>query len=239
MDMSLHPGAASGRGMWTCLVLTLGLAMTANANEASFLCGGSLSTQEQLICADERLSALDYRLDALYKMALDVTEPTNSLRTAQRAWLKTDRAKCSDAACLLSVIQKRSDELMTWINQHSMPIDTGLSVSVHHRAIKPMGYCESGDDIDWFSISIAAQDDMISGTIDGIFNCGQKVWGPIDVKGKKFGNVVLATFNPGFSGENTPLAEAMIVVSHSRVYWRILSEVETESYVPKSQVLVQ
>lgn len=239
MDMSLHPGVSSGRSMWTCLVLTLGLATTADANEASFLCGGSLSTQEQLICADERLSALDYRLDALYKMALDVTEPTKSLRTTQRAWLKTDRAKCSDAACLLSVIQRRSDELTTWINQHSTPIDTGLSVSVHHRATERRGYCERGDDIDWFSVSIAAQDDLISGTIDGIFNCGQKVWGPIDVKGKKFGNVVLVTFNPSFSDENAPLAEAMIVVSHDRVYWRILSKVEVESYVPKSEVLVQ
>ena len=236
MDMNLHPGVIPGRSMWTCLALILSLAMTTVTNAAGFSCGGKLSTPEQLICADKRLSALDYRLDALYKMALDVTEP-KSLRTAQRAWLKTDRAKCSDAVCLLSSIQRRSDELTTLIKQHSTPIDTGISVAVHHPATETGGQCERGEDADWFSLSVAAQDDLISGTIDGVFNCGQKVWGPIDVNGKKLGNVVLVTFNPGFSDENAPLSEAMIVVSHDRVYWRILSEVEVESYVPRSEVI--
>jgi uncharacterized protein len=236
MDMNFLPGVASGRSMRTCLALIFCLAMTAVANAASFSCHGKLSTQEKLICTDKRLSALDYRLDALYEMALDVTEP-KSLRTAQRAWLNTDRAKCSDAVCLLSSIQRRSDELMTLIKQHSTPIDTGISVAVHHPATETRGQCERGDDADWFSISVAAQDDLLSGTIDGVFNCGQKVWGPIDVKGKKLGNVVLVTFNPAFSDENAPVSEAMIVVSHDRVYWRILSEVEVESYVPKSEVI--
>jgi uncharacterized protein YecT (DUF1311 family) len=231
------PGVTSGRSMWTRLALILGLAMTAVANAASFPCGGKLSTQEQLICADKRLSALDYRLDALYKMALDVTEPKESLRTAQRSWLKSDRAKCSDAVCLLSSIQRRNDELMTLIKQHSTPFDNGISVAVHHAATETAGYCERGDDVDWFSVSVAAEDDLISGTIDGIFNCGQKIWGPIDVEGKKLGNVVLVKFNPSFSDENAPLGEAMIVVSHDRVYWRILSDVEVESYVPRSEVI--
>jgi uncharacterized protein len=235
--MNLHPGVPRGRSMWTCLALILGLSMTAVANAASFFCGGKLSTQEKFICTDKRLSALDYRLDALYKMALDVTEPKKSLRTAQRAWLETDRAKCSDAVCLSSAIQRRSDELTTLIRQHSTSIDTGISVAVHHAATETGGYCERGDDADWFSVSVATHDNLISGTIDGIFNCGQKVWGPIDVKGKKLGNVVLVTFNPGFSDENAPLSEAMIVVSHDRVYWRILSEVEVESYVPRSEVI--
>ena len=86
----------------------------------------------------------------------------------------------------MAVIQRRGDELTTWINQRSTPIDTGLSVAVHHQATESGGYCERGDDIDWFSISVAAQDDLISGTIDGVFNCNQKVWGPIDVKGRTF-----------------------------------------------------
>ena len=47
----------------------------------------------------------------------------------------------------------------------------------------------------------------------------------------------LVTFNPRFSDENAPPGEAMIVVSHDRVYWRILSDVEVESYVPKSVVI--
>jgi len=236
MDMNLHPIDNSGRNMRTCLPLLLSLAFTAVANAASFSCAGTLSTQEQLICTDKRLSALDYRLDALYKMALDLTEPKN-LRTAQRAWLMADRAKCSDAACLLSSIQRRADELTTFIKQHSTPIDTGMSVAVHHPATETRGPCESGHDADWFSISIAAQGDLVSGAIDGIFNCGQKVWGPIDIKGKMLGNVALVTFNPGFSDDNVPLAEAMIVISHDRVYWRIISEVEVESYVPRSEVI--
>lgn len=237
MDMNRHPGVISGRSMRTCLALILGLTMAAVANAAGFFCGGKLSAQEQLICADKRLSALDYRLDVLYKLALDVTEPKKSLRSAQRAWLKTDRANCSDTVCLLSSIQRRNDELTTLIEQHSTPIDTGLSVAVHHPAAETRGYCERGDDADWFSVSIAAQDDLISGTIDGVFNCGRKVWGPIDVKGKKLGNVVLVTFNPGFSNEDAALAEAMIVISHDRVYWRILSEIEVESYIPRSEVI--
>jgi uncharacterized protein len=237
MDMDLHPGVTSRRIMLTCLALILGLMMTAVGNAAGFSCGGKLSTQEQLICADKRLSALDYRLDALYKMALDVTGSKKILRTAQRAWLSTERAKCSDAVCLSSSIQRRSDELTTLIKQRATPIDTGISVAVHHPATETRGYCESGDDANWFSVSVAAQDDSISGTIDGVFNCGQKIWGPIDVKGKKLGNVVLVKFNPSFSDQNAALGEAMIVVSHDRVYWRILSEVEVESYVPSSEVI--
>jgi uncharacterized protein len=52
--------------------------MASAVNAASFPCGGKLSAQEQLICADKRLSALDYRLNALYQMALEITEARQS-----------------------------------------------------------------------------------------------------------------------------------------------------------------
>jgi hypothetical protein len=47
--------------------LVLSFITTSAVNAASFPCDGKLSAQEQLICADKRLYALDYRLSALYQ----------------------------------------------------------------------------------------------------------------------------------------------------------------------------
>jgi uncharacterized protein len=69
-----HPDDTTRSILRIIPALVLSFITTSAVNAASFPCGGKLSVQEQLICADKRLSALDYRLSALYQMALEITE---------------------------------------------------------------------------------------------------------------------------------------------------------------------
>ena len=237
MAANPHPDDTARSILRIISALVLSFITTSAVNAASFPCDGRLSAQERLICADKRLSALDYRLSALYQMALEITEAKQNLRIEQRLWLSTKRPKCLNTTCLLTLSQARIDELTTFIQQHATPSPPVISGSIHHRATSAGSYCEPGDELDWFSVSLETHDDLISGSIDGIYNCGQKVWGPIDITGKRLGNVALVQFNASFSDENAPPSEGIIVVAHKRIYWRILSEVAGESYVPESEVI--
>ena len=111
---------------------------------------------------------------------------------------------------------------------------------LHARIVHPAtqsAYCKvSGSSTGGaFSIDASASERSVSGTIDGYFDCGKKVWGEIDIQGTLNGNIAMVQFQPGFSMPQKPLAEALIVVSREFVYWRVLSEIDVESYVPDSQ----
>ncbi len=201
---------------------------------SSFGCYGELTAQERLICSDESISALDFRLHSLYSVALLVAKPANSIRAKQREWLQTVRNKCGDAQCLTNAYKQRIDSLMISVREAASPIPAELKVKVQHRATNSP-YCKMGGNGDWFSITAAVKGQAISGNIDGIFDCGRKVWGEIDFKGKLLGNIALVEFQPGFSSDQGPLAEALILATPNRIYWRVLTERYGESYVPSSE----
>jgi uncharacterized protein YecT (DUF1311 family) len=206
---------------------------------ASFGCYGKLSVQERLICDNEILSALDYRLNVLYSVALLISNPADQLRTSQREWLNGSRSKCSAASCLKSAYEMRINAIMKFICAKASPFPSELQAYVKHRATES-AYCKFGgpEDGDWFSIKSSVNDKSLSGAIDGIFDCGRKVWGDIDINGHLIGNIALVEFQPSFSSINQkPLAEALIVVFNKRVYWRVLTEVGGESYVPRVENL--
>ena len=74
MTTNPHPDDSARSILRVSSALALSFITTSAVNAASFPCEGKLSAQEQLICADKRLSALDYRLSALYQMALEISE---------------------------------------------------------------------------------------------------------------------------------------------------------------------
>ncbi|CAO3454148.1 hypothetical protein [Azospirillum argentinense] len=91
-------------------LLTLGLLAlpTATAAAAGFPCSKAATTTEKAICADPALSALDGRLAATYRAALERLSGASpeegaagaAVKADQRAWLR-DRDSCgADAACL-------------------------------------------------------------------------------------------------------------------------------------------
>ncbi len=223
------------------LIVGIGLfvALTNIAEAASFGCYGELSKQERLICSDKALSALDYRLNALYSLAVQISKHDIQLRSNQRDWIQNVRAKCSDASCLTTAYQTRIDSLLKVVQDMAAPFPSEVRGRIQHRATdsaycKVSGNSGSGHG-DWFSITASVKGQSISGTIDGIFDCGRKVWGEVEIKGRLLGNTALVEFQPGFSSTEGPVADALIVAASNRIYWRVLSEIHGESYVPRTE----
>jgi uncharacterized protein len=89
------------------LVLAGALAFAWDASAASFDCAKAVSPLEKTICSDALLSDLDAKLERTYRRALDSARQPEALKSEQRAWLATERKRCSDVACLRQVYQRR------------------------------------------------------------------------------------------------------------------------------------
>ena len=95
------------RTTWVVLGwLMLGFA----AQAASFDCAKAGTKVEKLICGDAELSKLDEELSAAYKAALQDQSEAESIKQAQKQWLK-ERNNCADAVCLNKVYRVRIPEL--------------------------------------------------------------------------------------------------------------------------------
>jgi len=82
------------------LLIVLGwLVMSFTVHAASFDCGKATTKVEKLICADAALSKLDEDLVAAYKAALQNEKQAESIRQAQKQWMR-DRNGCVDAVCV-------------------------------------------------------------------------------------------------------------------------------------------
>lgn len=203
---------------------------------ASFPCHGELSTQERLICADKGLSALDVRLAALYSVAVQLAVPAEPLRPEQSEWLGSVRAMCGDVACLTTVYRERVDNVVEFIQENALPLPSTVSGKVRHAATES-SYCdvsgvEGPEGGDWFYVTASVNGASVSGSIDGVFDCGRKIWGEKEIKGRLVGNIALVEFRPGWSDSQDQGAVAMIAVGPNRIYWRVLSDISVESYVP-------
>jgi len=60
----------------------------------SFNCDEATSLQENMICEDAVLSALDNRMDSLYKKGMKISPDKNKFLANQATWLKTQRNLC-------------------------------------------------------------------------------------------------------------------------------------------------
>jgi len=86
----------------------------AHAVSAGFDCGKSITAVEKMICADPQLFALDGRLASLYRRSLVVAADQDTLRRAQRNWLKKVRNRCGDPECLAQAYEARIAEFASW-----------------------------------------------------------------------------------------------------------------------------
>jgi uncharacterized protein len=92
--------------LWT-LVWTLG-ATCGQSSAASFTCSKAQSRVEKTICANTELSDLDEYLARYYGAARSALRDAQScLVSDQRAWLRTTRDACPDAACLKTAYLER------------------------------------------------------------------------------------------------------------------------------------
>jgi len=202
-------------------------------------CGGQLSAPERIVCRDETLSALDYRLDVLYSLAGEIAQHADAVRSEQTEWLHGVRDSCADASCLATAYRQRVDALWHVVQQSADPLPQEINGRVQHApSLSP--YCsivaEGSDAGDWFSIEMSTHDRSVSGTIDGIFDCGRKIWGELEIRGRLDGNVAVVQFEPAWHDrEQGASAEAVILVAADRMYWRVLTEVHVETYVPTAE----
>ena len=228
-----------GREMRRILVFVavVFLALPQATEAAGFGCYGELSSQERLICDNKALSALDYRLNTLCSVGGGPdAKPAEHLRKSQRQWVNGVHARSADIVRVLkSAYQQRIRAIMKVVRDRASPFPLQVRAEVQRHYDSP--YCKgnNAETGDWFSIAVSTKGQSISGNIEGIFDCGRKIWGDVEIKGRLLGNVALVEFQPGFMSDQGPSAEALIVVVKNRVYWRVLSEIEVESYVPKAE----
>lgn len=92
---------------WVGLIafLLIGQAQAARPN-----CVELKITAERIVCIDGVLSKLDEELNAAYKAALQDKTQADTIKQAQKQWLK-ERNACADRACLDRVYKKRLQEL--------------------------------------------------------------------------------------------------------------------------------
>lgn len=79
--------------------------------DASFDCLMATTKVEKLICAAPETASADKRLAAAYKQARAKPIDVKKLKADQQEWIRGERNTCSDAACLLKVVEKRIDIL--------------------------------------------------------------------------------------------------------------------------------
>lgn len=89
----------------------LGLALAWDlAPAAGFDCGKAATPIDRTICASPRLDQLDSRMGQAYAQARRAC-PGPALADAQRRWLREERNRCVDEACLLATYEARLERL--------------------------------------------------------------------------------------------------------------------------------
>jgi uncharacterized protein len=83
-----------------------------SAHAASFDCAKAGTSVERQICADKKLSAMDDKLDKVYREALATGPKPELLRSVQRDWLKDTRNVCANRQCLVDAYQSRLDDFL-------------------------------------------------------------------------------------------------------------------------------
>ncbi len=83
-----------------CMFYLLGsLVVALPAQAASFDCAKAATKVEKLICGDAALSKLDEELNAAYKAALQDVKNADTVKQAQKQWIK-ERNGCANADCV-------------------------------------------------------------------------------------------------------------------------------------------
>ena len=103
------------RGVWVAAVLLGCLGLAVSAQGASFDCGKAQTKVEHLICDNPEISKLDEELNVAYKDALKNQAQADSIKQAQKQWMKA-RNTCPDSACVKQVYELRLSSLRNTAN---------------------------------------------------------------------------------------------------------------------------
>ena len=90
--------------------MVAGSLMLGSAQAASFDCAKAGTNVEKMICGNAELSRLDEELGVAYKVAVRNKSQAESVRSAQKEWLKK-RNVCNDEKCLISAYTERKSQL--------------------------------------------------------------------------------------------------------------------------------
>ncbi len=136
------------RGAWVAATLLGGLGLAVSAQGASFDCGKAQTKVEHLICDNPEISKLDDELKAGYKAALQDEKQADSIKQAQKQWMKK-RNGCADAACVKSAYETRVAALGAATDEESGEFTSGSidmeNAGRHFKLIKGNGVavCET------------------------------------------------------------------------------------------------
>ena len=101
-----------------CILYLFGL-LALPVQAASFDCAKAATKVEKLICGDAALSKLDEELNAAYKAALQDGKNADTVKRAQKQWIK-ERNGCLDAACVKRAYEMRLSLLTV---EHTSSVD--------------------------------------------------------------------------------------------------------------------
>ncbi len=95
---------------WLIIGAMIALAFSASVQAASFDCAKASTKVEHIICDNHEISRLDEDMAATYKAATQDKAKAESVRQAQKQWLK-ERNACPDLACIRNAYVARLKRL--------------------------------------------------------------------------------------------------------------------------------
>lgn len=201
----------------------------------SFNCKRATLFDEKLVCSDEQVATLDSKLTGLYKLSLRIAGSGAEIRKQQLNWVKNVRHKCTDLDCVAQTYSKRIEEVSHLLNQHTTAIPKVVTGRIDYPA-SDSPYCRENPGVrDYFTVMMKRDASSVSGYMDGVYDCGRKVWGSIELRGRVVGNIADVRYEGGFAGKGW--AKAFVLLKGNRLYWQIYQELRFESYEPESEIL--
>jgi uncharacterized protein len=108
---TLKPRGLRRAALVPAFVLFTSLTGASLAHAASFRCPHNASASERLVCGDPELSALDDKLAALYRSAVEATPDTTALEADRISQWQWRQHNCKDKACVADWYDRRIAEL--------------------------------------------------------------------------------------------------------------------------------
>lgn len=156
-----------------------------------------LSNIEIMICNDEELLQKDFRMNRIYKMALEKSNNKEQVQTKQKNWINEVRNRCNSAECLKNIYESqeiflggiaindgkfkmKSEWRDSWKTNDGVTLVEGMNNSFSHRK-DITGFVISCDDVwenhagrinhGWGGICWA----VIDGNVNEYFICSNAV----------------------------------------------------------------
>lgn len=189
-------------------------------------CMSPSTALDKRICGDPTLAAQDAELNGLYALARVLVADRTTLLREQRAWLSRQQ-RCPDMNCLRAIYTSRLGEIRTLINSVTKPLPTTIRARRVERN-ETSETCRFTKTPSFFEIVLNVAGSTAQGRIDGLYDCGDKVWGPVDIEGTVNGRIATVTFDGGFDYQTS--MKAFIVFDGRSLHWQVYDYPTDESF---------